>query len=96
MAKEKVKMAYTMDAPNFGRKMPEPKKGKPYALTVQDREMLRRVSTPRPVADATVRTPAANRAPVADARAFGKSQFQRNTEIADSIKAAVAKIWGRA
>jgi hypothetical protein len=60
MDKEKTSMAYTMDAPHFGRKMPT--KGKSYALTVADREMLRRVTTGRPVSDVTAMSPAEERA----------------------------------
>lgn len=60
MDKEKTSMAYTMDAPHFGRKMPT--KGKPYSLSVRDHKMLRGIIAKRPVSDITCMSPAEEQA----------------------------------
>jgi hypothetical protein len=91
-------MVYTIDGPHFLQSKPEQAKAKTYTLSVQDREMLRRISAQRPLSDAQVQPakPATKAAPVKDWRTICQEQFQRNRDIAASIKAAADEMWRRA
>ena len=123
-------MAYTMDAPHFGRKMPT--KGKPYSLSVRDHKMLRGIIAKRPVSDITCMSPAEEQARrkesyaqvghggarggpydlirptpeeaaeaarrealMAAGREERKRGMARTASIAESMKAAADKFWGR-